>query len=63
MVTFARARSAHGALAAGWSTGAAIGPSEQLLPGQRLRTPAGSAAVTGTVVDIAQPPRPVRRAR
>ncbi len=51
------------ALAAGWSTGAAIGPLEQLLPGQRLRTPAGSATVTGTVVDIAQPPRPVRRAR
>lgn len=51
------------ALAVGWSSGAAIAVPEQLLPGQRLRTPAGSATVIGTVVDSAQPPGPVRRAR
>ena len=50
-------------LAAGWWSGAAISVTPQLLPGQRLRTPAGSATVTGTVVDSAQPPRPIRRAR
>lgn len=51
------------ALASGWSSGAAVVLPEQLLPGQRLRLPAGSATVMGIVVDSAQPPRPVRRAR
>ena len=65
MVRFrARAMLLTVTLAAGWAGAAAIGLPEQLMqPGQRLRTPTGTATVAGTVVDSAQPPRPVRLAR
>ena len=51
------------ALLVGWSSGALIAVPQQLFPGQRVRPSAGTATVSGTVVDSEQPPRPVRRAR
>ena len=51
-------------LTAGWLSGAAVSGQQQRPPdAQLLRMPAGTATVSGTVVDSAQPPRPVRRAR
>ena len=64
MVTLnARALILAAGLGIGWSSGAVIAHPPQLLPGQRVRPPAGTATVSGMVVDSAQPPRPVRRAR